>query len=244
MTDLPLDADTANVLITDVSTDDGTCADLLKTPDSSTRAELTVSLPEAQAEQTGFGSTTTTQPARKGIISVGDVLRSAATNAPDFDAPVPMDAVPEPSDLQSIGTAVSRFCEHWSDAGYDIVVCFDSLTELLEHTDTEAVFQFCHVLNSRLSSVDALAHFHLEPSEHADETVATFQSIFDETVGETTGADVIDVYAEATDDDVAALTDGWSPEANYSIVGNGENDRPEEVHEASDEEIADSLPAE
>ncbi|WP_256295835.1 DUF7504 family protein [Haloarchaeobius salinus] len=244
MTDRDTIGDTGNVLVTTAATDHGHCSDLLETGDPNTRAELTVSLPEAQSEQTGFGSASSTQPARKGLISVGDVLRSAAEGGPDFGAPVVMDAVEEPTDLQGIGTAISRYCQRWDEEDYDIVVCFDSLTELLDHASPEVVFQFCHVLTSRLSSVDALAHFHLDPEAHSDETVATFQSIFDETVGETTEADAIEAFAEATDDDIAALTESWSAEANYSIVGDDDYARPDEVSEASDDDIADSLPVE
>jgi hypothetical protein len=244
MTDLDAVEDGWNVLVTTESADHDHCSDMLETGDPTTRAELTVSLPEAQAEQTGFGSASNTQPARKGLISVGDVLRSTAAGEPDFGAPVVMDAVEAPDDLQSIGTAVSRYCQRWDDDDFDIVVCFDSLTELLDHASPEVVFQFCHVLTSRLDSVDALAHFHLDPHAHSDETVATFQSIFDETVGETTEADAIEAFAEATDDDIAALTESWSAEANYSIVGDDDYGRPDEVSEASDDDIADSLPVE
>ncbi|WP_435360176.1 DUF7504 family protein [Haloarchaeobius sp. DFWS5] len=241
MTDIDTIRDTGNVLLTEDPDGCQHCKDLLEKIPANSRAELTVSLPKAQAEKTGFGSLSASQPAKKGIISVGDVLRSAAQGGPDFGAPVPMDAVTEPGDLQGIGTSISRFCERWDADGYDIVVCFDSLSELLEHAGTEVVFQFCHVLNSRLSSVDALAHFHLEPDQHDDQTVATFQSIFDTTIGETTDAPVIEEFAEATDGDIAALADSWGEEANYSIVGDGEYSRPDEIVEASDEDIAKLL---
>ncbi|WP_435334582.1 DUF7504 family protein [Haloarchaeobius sp. TZWWS8] len=244
MNDIDAIGDTGNVLLTAVADDCHYCSELLDAVPAENRAELTVSFPKAQAETTGFGSHSATQPAKKGIVSVGDVLRSTAQSGTDFDAPVPMDAVESPGDLQSIGTAISRFCERWDADGYDIVVCFDSLSELLEHAGVDVVFQFCHVLNSRLASVGALAHFHLDTARHADQTVATFQSIYDDTVGETTDADALSEFVEATDDDIAALTDGWGEEANYSIVGDGELGRPDEIREASDEDIADRLETE
>jgi len=89
--------------------------------------------------------------------------------------------------------------------------------------------------------VDATAHFHLEPSEHADQTVATFQSIFDETVGRETEAETMDVdYEEASDDEIAALAEDWGDEASYSIVGDA-YDRPDEVTEATDDDIEQML---
>ncbi|WP_435348173.1 DUF7504 family protein [Haloarchaeobius sp. HRN-SO-5] len=236
--------DIGNVLVTDASTDREQCADLLTTDDPSNCAELTVSLPNARAGETGFESQSGTTPVRRAVISVGDVGQSSAGDGPDVEPPVSIDAVADPGDLQSICTSVTRFCERWTREGYDVVVCFDSLTELLGHADVAGVFRFCQVLGGRLTSIDALSHFHLDPAEHEAETVATFQSIFDETVGETTDADAIEEFVEATDDDVAALADGWDQEANYSIVGDGRDERPDEVHEASDQEIADSLQVE
>jgi hypothetical protein len=240
MTGLDTIGDSGNILLTDTSEPDQCCEDLLGTENAQNRAELTVSFPKAQAEKTGFGSTAASQPARRGIISVGDVLRST-TKGPDFTSPLAMDAIENPANLQALGTSISKFCERWDREGFDIVLCFDSLTELLEHTSPSIVFQFCHVLNRRLASVDALAHFHLDPDAHDDQTVATFQSIFDSTVGETTDANAIEEFVEATDGDIAAMADTWGEEASYSIVGDGEAERTDEIREASDEEIADLL---
>ncbi|NHN41797.1 hypothetical protein G9C85_09165 [Halorubellus sp. JP-L1] len=242
MNEIEIDDDSCNVLVT---TDDArTCTGCLDRGDPGRRAELTVSYPDASAEQRGFGDHGRTQPATKGLISVDDTMRSGAAPAssgPEFTGAVAQDAIADPTNLQRLGTSVSEFCQRWDGEDYDIVVCFDSLTALLEYTSPEVVFQFCHVLTKRLESVDAVAHFHLDPSEHDDQTVATFQSIFDETVGRETQAETMDVdYVEATDDDIAALAEGWSEEASYSIVG-GTYDRPDDVTEATDDDIEQTL---
>jgi hypothetical protein len=239
------DASTA-VLVTDADAD--TCSACLDRGDPDRRAELTVTYPETQAADSGFGDHMREQPARKGLISVGDTMRSAtavggdgANPGPSFWGAVAQDAIADPANLQRLGTSISEFCQRWNDQDYEIHVCFDSLTALLEHTSPEVVFQFCHVLRQRLQSVDAFAHFHLDPTAHGDETVATFQSIFDETVGVETEAETMDVdYEEASDDDIAALAEDWSDDASYSIVGDT-YDRPDQITEATDDDIEEML---
>jgi len=231
-----------NVLVT---TDDlETCTSCLDQGDPNRRAELTVTYPSESADDGGFGDHGRAQPAKNGLISVGDTMRSAAateTTGADFTGAVAQDAIADPTNLQRLGTSVSEFCQRWDDQDYEIRVCFDSLSALLEHTSPEVVFQFCHVLTKRLESVDADAHFHLDPSRHDDGTVATFQSIFDETIGETTQAEERDVdYEEASDGDIAALAEDWTEEASYSIVGDTD-DRPENVSEATDDDIEQML---
>jgi len=241
MNAIDIDDDSCNVLVT--AADAQTCTGCMDRGDPDRRAELTVSYPDS-AEQSGFGDHTRAQPAKKGLVSVGDTMRSAtaaASSGPDFTGAVAQDAIADPTNLQRLGTSVSELCQRWDGKDYEIYVCFDSLTALLEYTSPEVVFQFCHVITKRLESVDATAHFHLEPSEHADQTVATFQSIFDETVGRETEAETMDVdYEEASDDEIAALAEDWGDEASYSIVGDA-YDRPDEVTEATDDDIEQML---
>lgn len=242
MDSVALDEDAGNVLVT---TDDvETCTRCLNGGDPDRRAELSVTYPGESADDGGFGDHGRMQPAKKGLVSVGDSMRSttaAGSTGPDFTGAVAQDAIADPTNLQRLGTSISEFCQRWDDADYDIFVCFDSLSALLEYTSPEVVFQFCHVLTTRLESVDATAHFHLDPGRHADETVATFQSIFDQVVGQETQAATLDVdYEEAGDDDIAALAEDWSEDASYSIVGEA-YDRPDDVTEATDDDIEERL---
>jgi hypothetical protein len=242
MKSIDIDGDGGNVLVTTDGVE--TCTACLDSGDPDRRAELTVRYPSESVEQSGFGDHGRMQPAKKGLISVGDTMRSGSATEnsdPDFTGAVAQDAIADPTNLQRLGTSVSEFCQHWDDRNYDIYVCFDSLSALLEYTKPEVVFQFCHVLTKRLESVDATAHFHLDPDEHDDETVATFQSIFDSTIGQETQANTLEVdYEEASDDEIAALAEGWGEEASYSIVGDTD-DRPDEVSEATDDDIEQML---
>ncbi|MFB1063351.1 hypothetical protein [Natrinema sp. H-ect4] len=164
-----------------------------------------------------------------GQLTIGDVLTDAGDESePDFTRPVVTDSVTDPTDLSAIGVAVSRFCKHWDETGGEITVCFDSLDALLRHSSPKEVFQFAHVLTNRLSSVDAYAHFHFDPTRHEDRVVSTFGTVFDAVVADD---DTDESLPEATDQDVAALLAEWD-EASTIDTGS------DAVTEATDEDIA------
>ncbi|ELY55887.1 DUF7504 family protein [Natronolimnohabitans innermongolicus] len=176
------------------------CESLCHGVDSS--ADLRVSFADKQPERPDPDCV----PGHVGLLTVGDVLlEETPDSASDFDAPVVVDTVRDPTDLAAIGVAVSRFCKHWADE--DLGVCFDSLDSLLRHTPPKTVFEFTYVLATRLSSVDAYAHFHFDPRHHEDRVVSTFGTIFDAVVAEEGSEGSV---PEATDDEVAALLAEWS----------------------------------
>lgn len=209
-----------------------------KTPDACHRlrrvdddaAELRVSFSNVRPDRTAGDD----GPGKLGLVSVGDVLRAASADAgPDFTQPIVVDAIEDPSDLSTIGTSVSRFCEHWSEGDERITVCFRSLDAVLKQVEPETAFQFAHVLTNRLASVDALGHFHLDPTIHDDEVVSTFGAIFDEVVVD----DSIDGrLPEASDEDVARTLEEWDDDSGPRFGGS--DGLPDE---ATDEDIARRL---
>lgn len=129
-------------------------------------------------------------PNKLGIITVGDFTRSAAMDTgfisldPSGDSLV---ASGDPSDAVEVGIKISEYFEsrgvsldHPSDN--QIVVCFDSLTSLLQYEDLPHVFRFLHVLTRLLKSIDAVAHFHIDPEAHGDECIPTLRTLFDAVV--------------------------------------------------------------
>jgi hypothetical protein len=210
------------------------CDGLMGAPAADQRAELVVSFPEDVTDRLDFSSLSGgRQPEKRGIVTVGETMQAAGAGRPDFSDPLVEQTVADPTDLQRLGEVVSQFCDVWDDAGYDIVVCFDSLTDLLAANDPEVVFQFCHVLSGRLESVDAVAHFHLDPNAHSQQLQLTFEQIFDETLVE--------------EIDVEHLVPGGSSRASDADVAREtetvELDDPDEVAAANDDSAADSAPA-
>ena len=216
----------ANVLVVHPSDGTSEACECLSRP-SNEVAELRVTF----SDELPHRPTDEDAPNKFGVISVGDVLRAArADSGPDFSAPVAVDAIEDPTDLSAIGVSISRFCEFWGQGPEQIVVCFDSIDALLRGSEPKTVFEFCYMLNTRLSSVDAVAHFHLDPARHEDRIVATFGRIFDELVADDVSQDPT---PEATDEDVARVLEEWDRDLNAEVThSNGR------FTEATDEDVA------
>ncbi|GAA0664862.1 hypothetical protein ACFQDG_06085 [Natronoarchaeum mannanilyticum] len=234
----------ANVLVLGESgrNADRCCDALLDVGRAERRGELTVSFPEDVSDRTRLDTGATgRQSAKLGHITVGDVLRSADHSPPDFAEPVATDIVEDPGDLKAIGTSVSRFCESWAESGHLMVLCFDSISELLDRRDPKVVFQFLHTLLERLSSVDTVAHFHLDPDRFDEQTVSTFASLFDEVIDPATAEDLVD---ESGLDDADTEDDGGEDDAEDADGGPSLSDgipATSGSSQASDDEIAARL---
>lgn len=215
----------ANVLLVhETQCEPAACADLCH--DTGATADLRVSFADDLPDRPDPAAIA----GKVGLLTVGDVLiEDTAESAADFDEPVVVDTVCDPTDLSAIGVAVSRFCKHWSDER--LTVCFDSLDALLRSTPPKDVFQFAHVLTNRLSSVDAYAHFHFDPTRHDDRVVSTFGTIFDAVVAD---EDAEESLSEATDEEVAELLAAWTDAADEAEGGV----KSEPSTEATDEDIA------
>lgn len=109
-------------------------------------------------------------PGSLSVIAVGDM----STDVPDGDD-VTVKSVSTPDDLTGLGITLSQALSTHDDA----VVCFDSLTVLLQYVDTETAYEFLNALTGHLYAADARAHFHLDPAAHDSRTVDALASLFD-----------------------------------------------------------------
>ncbi len=108
-----------------------------------------------------------------GVITVGD--GSAAVN---HDGVV-TETVSTPSDLTGLGIQIGQFLSEW-DA--PVVVCFDSLTSMLQYVDFETAYEFLHAITGQVHAAGARAHFHIDPEAHDEKQVAGITSLFDASV--------------------------------------------------------------
>lgn len=83
-----------------------------------------------------------------------------------------------PDDLTGIGMKVSQCLSAWADAPERTAMCFDSVTTLLQYTDVQQAFRFLDVLTSRISAVDGIAQYHMDPAALDDETVERIKGLF------------------------------------------------------------------
>lgn len=129
-------------------------------------------------------------PANMLLVRVGG--RSGASTAtrdgtPAFDpgdlgiTPV-VETVSDPADLTGMGIALNRALEAWSPTANQTIVCFHTLTMLLQYVDTERVYRFLHVLTSQFTEEDAVAHVHVDPHAHEPRTLSTLSTLFDAVV--------------------------------------------------------------
>ena len=90
--------------------------------------------------------------------------------------------VSSPGNLTDIGVTLTEILEtHPTERS---LLCFQSLTVLLQYASLEEVYQFLHTLVTHVDRAEATAHFHLHADAHADETVATLRPLFDRVRGD------------------------------------------------------------
>lgn len=88
-------------------------------------------------------------------------------------------SVEHPSDLTGLGIVLSQQFEEWSQSDQKIVLCFDSITVMLQYVDIQTVFRFLHVAINRLRAVGGIGHFHMDPGAHDEQTISRLAQLFD-----------------------------------------------------------------
>lgn len=167
---------------------DRACADLLL-PDEEEGNALWIAYTKSPDEQVRrYHARADGRPTNVGVISVDSGARataamggSDANGGPSGPAGPggPTATVTNPNDLTGLGIRVTEYLQEWADSDGRTVVCFDSLTALLQYVDLQTAYEFLHVLTGRFAAVDAFAHFHMDPSAHDDKTVETMTMLFD-----------------------------------------------------------------
>lgn len=126
------------------------------------------------------------RPANMGMVSVEDSTRSVAADAggtSDLMGPNrPVETVSSPNDLTGLGIRITEFLTDWEENDNQTVVCFDSLTALLQYVELETAYEFLHILAGRMATVDAFAHFHMDPEAHDEQTVESITTLMDAVV--------------------------------------------------------------
>jgi hypothetical protein len=165
------------------SHDDEACLDLLTVNDPTEENVLSVTFTQSATDRIDlWDAHVDERPARTGIISVGEITRSASADTTSTQRPVDpltIETVSDPDDLTGLGIAVSTFLSEWGDDDNQTVACFHSLTPLLQYADLQRAFRFLHVLTGRLETSDAVAHYHMDPSAHDQQTINTLSPLFD-----------------------------------------------------------------
>lgn len=125
-------------------------------------------------------------PAKMGIVDVGGTSRSAAAAVvavpESVGEDIRIETVSSPADLTNLGIRVSTYLSEAAGRDEQVVMCFHSLTPLLQYVDLQRLFRFLHVLTGRVAAVDGLAHYHMDPTAHDEQTLNTLKTLFDAVV--------------------------------------------------------------
>lgn len=121
------------------------------------------------------------KPANMAMISSSDEdrQRQSGRHGGSPSSGTAVQVVDDPGDLTRLGITISNELSSWQDNHNQTLVCFDSVSILLQYAELQRVFRFIHVLQGRLGNIGARTHYHLNPEAHDSQTEATMQSLFD-----------------------------------------------------------------
>jgi hypothetical protein len=150
------------------------CTDLLLPTEPSDVSVLWVSFrKDATACIDQWQGETDETPRNAAVIVVGE----SAEGGVDFD--VTVESISNASDLTGLGIEIGQFLSQWDG---ELVVCFDSLTAMLQYVEVQTAYEFLHAITGQLYAADAYAHFHIDPTAHDSQTVDSIMSLFDAVV--------------------------------------------------------------
>ncbi|MFW5973816.1 MAG: DUF7504 family protein [Natrialbaceae archaeon] len=161
---------------------DGATNVLLEEPPIGAGRETCTSLLVDGAAEPNVVFVTFTRQARECVdqldgVAVGKIGVITVGNSPSLDdESVTTESVSTPSDLTGLGIGVGRFL---SEFDTPLLICFDSLTAMLQYVDVETAYEFLHAITGQVHAAGARAHFHIDPSAHDDHDVAALTSLFD-----------------------------------------------------------------
>jgi len=159
------------------------CSDFLVESDPATTNVLWVTFRrDAGACLDQWTADADVEPQNGAVIVVGD-----AGDAADVDWAT-VTGLSSASDLTGLGIEISEFLSDWEGRP---VVCFDSLTAMLQYVDLETAYEFLHAITGQLYAATARAHFHIDPTAHDQQTVDSITSLFDAVVSLEDGEPVV-----------------------------------------------------
>lgn len=113
------------------------------------------------------------------FVSTNGAARSVAADAGGASASLNVDVthLEDLLPLSSFGIAISD--ELGAAERGDAVLCFHSLTNVLEYVDPETAFQFLHVVLSRVRTSGASGFYHIDSRAHDQRTIVQLSTLFD-----------------------------------------------------------------
>ncbi|MFC6723430.1 hypothetical protein ACFQE1_03290 [Halobium palmae] len=120
-----------------------------------------------------------------GVILVGEHARSTQGQLDDdvsVEDGVPVvTTIADATNTAELGIVLDLYLDEWNPDEGSLVVCFESLTQLLETVSHQRAYRLMHLLVTRATSVGAHVHVHVhcDPTVLEPETLRTFSQLFE-----------------------------------------------------------------
>lgn len=165
--------------------DDEACIDLLTGEHPRNANVLSVAFSKTPEERLALWQREVgaAAPKRATLVEAGD--RSATDSRPAGSGEFPsvtVDALPADADPLDVGISITRHLSDWESKPEPTFLCLRSLTTLLDSFDRDCVLSLVRGLNDLCECLDVVAHHHLDPAAHAEETVAAFRPQYETVV--------------------------------------------------------------
>ncbi|MFB6196105.1 MAG: hypothetical protein ABEI80_08025 [Haloplanus sp.] len=95
------------------------------------------------------------------------------------DTDVRVETVGSPDNFTDLGVTLTETLESYEERDDPPILCFQSLTLLLEYAALDQVCQFLHTLVGHIDQFGAAGHFHLHEHAHEERTVEKLRGLFD-----------------------------------------------------------------
>lgn len=124
---------------------------------------------------------------RLAVVSVGEETRSttaSVSGGPERSNGPDVTAVSDPRDLTELLVRVGDRLAEWADTDGigRVVLCFDSVTALLQYVDHGTAYRFLHKLTRQTDAVGVVGHYRLAAAAHDDQVIEALMPLFDAVV--------------------------------------------------------------
>jgi len=119
------------------------------------------------------------RPRNVGVVSVGEVMRSATPA--DAPAQSVVRGVADPTDAEDIRDAATSYLDAWPDDGRSVAY-LDSTAELVDDLGSDGAIEFLRQFRWTLDARDAAGYVCLRPAAHDCEFVREVGALFDTVV--------------------------------------------------------------
>jgi hypothetical protein len=161
------------------------CVDLLTVEEPSQENILSVTITRSPQTRLAIWEQYADEtPAAASIIGFEESTPSADAFVGDNSGQTEIDidlTVSSVSDVSDLGVEIVEQIDQWLASAGDrrTVVCFHSVSALLELVGLTESFRFLSTVAQRCRSAGAIAHYHMDPRAHDEQTVERFQRVFD-----------------------------------------------------------------